>query len=176
VTVSRQISRFELARRLSSEFSIERHIAKRVNLGGVSVRTKSDLQFSLDGSPADFVIELLLTPGILLPEISRLNQARIYPLHPDSHMPTFLLEQIYTLMQQAPLHENLALVRTSTHGRQIVARLHAFESVKDEVDEYGGDDQEVKPLVLDSHRTSRRIWTLAESESQRSYSPRSSDN
>jgi hypothetical protein len=42
VTVSRQISRFELARKLLSELSIECHIAKHVNLGGVSVTTKSD--------------------------------------------------------------------------------------------------------------------------------------
>jgi hypothetical protein len=138
-----------------------------VNLGGLSVTTKSDLQFSLDGSPADFAIELLLTAGIPLDEISRLNQARIYPLHPDSHIAKFFLEQIYTLMQQAPLPENLARVRTSTHGCQIVSRLHAFGSVKDEVDESGGDDQEVKPLASDSHRPSRRIWTLAESEKVR---------
>jgi hypothetical protein len=98
VTVSRQISRFELARRLLSELSIECHIAKRVNLGGVSVTAKSDLQFTLDGRPADFAIELLLTAGIPLYEISRLNQARIYPLHTDSHMPKFFHEQICTLM------------------------------------------------------------------------------
>jgi hypothetical protein len=73
VTVSRQISRFELTCRLLSEPLIERHIAKRVNLGGVSVTTKSDLHFSLDGSSADFAIELLLTVWIPLHEISRLN-------------------------------------------------------------------------------------------------------
>jgi hypothetical protein len=85
-------------------------------------------------------------------------------LNPDSHMPKFFLEQIYTLLQQTPLPENLARVRTSTHGCQIVSRLHAFGSVKDEVDESGGDDQEMKPLASDSHRPSWRIWTLAESE------------
>jgi hypothetical protein len=135
-----------------------------VNLGGVSVTTKSDLQFSLDGSPADFAIKHSLTVGIPLHEISCLNQARIYPLHPDSHMPKFFLEQISTLMQQAPLPENLARVRTSTRGCQIVSRLHAFGSVKDEVDKSGGDNQEVKPSASDPHRPSRRIWTLAESE------------
>jgi hypothetical protein len=36
--------------------------------------------------------------------------------------------------------------------------------VKDELDEFGGDDQEVKLLASDSHWPSRRIWTLAESE------------
>jgi hypothetical protein len=39
--------------------------------------------------------------------------------------------------------------------------------VEDEVDESGGDNQEVKPLALDSHRPSRRIWTLAVSEKVR---------
>jgi hypothetical protein len=150
VTGTRQISRFELARRLLSELSIDRHITKRVNLGGVSVTAKSDLQFSLDGSPADFAIELLLTAGIPLHEISRLNQARIYPLNPDSHMPKFYLGKRYTLMQQAPLPENMVRVRTSIHGYQIVSRLHGSRNVKDEVDESGGEDQEVKPLTSDS--------------------------
>jgi hypothetical protein len=67
-------------------------------------------------------------------------------------------------MQQVPLHENLARVRTSTHGCQIVSRLHAFGSVKNEINESGSDDQRVKPLASDSHRPSRRIWTLVESE------------
>jgi hypothetical protein len=39
--------------------------------------------------------------------------------------------------------------------------------VKDEMDGSGGDEQEMKPLALDSHRPSQRIWTLAESEKVR---------
>jgi hypothetical protein len=57
-------------------------------------------------------------------------------------MPKFFLEQIYTLIQQAPLPKNLARVRTSTHGCQIISRLHAFGSVNG-------------------------IWTVAESENVR---------
>jgi hypothetical protein len=96
VTICRQTSRFELARGLLSQLSIERHIAEGVNLGGVSVPTKSDLQFSLDGSPADFAIELLLTAGIPLHEISRLNQARInrriqIPIYPNSFLNKYIL-------------------------------------------------------------------------------------
>jgi hypothetical protein len=119
--------------------------------------------FSLDGNPADFVIELFLAAGIPLHEIARLNPHRLLPLGPDAHIPKFLIEHIYVLMHQAPLREKLAPARTFTQGCQIVSRLNAFGCEKDEADESDSDDQKAE-FVVGLHLSSRRIWKLQESE------------
>jgi hypothetical protein len=64
VTVIRRLGRFELAGRLLSELSIQHHVSKQGHLDGVSLRLRNELEFSLDGSSADFAIELLLAAGI----------------------------------------------------------------------------------------------------------------
>jgi hypothetical protein len=45
VTVERQVSRFELARHLLRDLCIEQHIAKWVNLDGLSLSSASELDF-----------------------------------------------------------------------------------------------------------------------------------
>jgi hypothetical protein len=57
VIVTHQVSRFELGRHLLRDLCIERHIAKRVNLGGASLKSGSQLNFHVDGNPSDFAIE-----------------------------------------------------------------------------------------------------------------------
>jgi hypothetical protein len=163
-TVRRQVSRFELSRRLLSELSIERHIAKRVNLGGVALKIKSDVQFSLDGNPSDFAMELLYAAKIPLHEVSQLNRERVLPLDPESYIHRGFIEQIFILIQQAPLPKNLTRVRTSTQGCQIINRFHVFAGAKDEMSESDDDEQDPEHLASDSHPLPTRIWKLAEIE------------
>jgi hypothetical protein len=117
VTVVRRLGRFELAGRLLSELSIQHHISKRGNLGGVSLRLRSELEFSLDGRPAGFAIELLLAAGIPLREIAHLNPHPGLLLDPDAHIPKSFSDQIYALMHEGQLPEKFIRVRTSTQGR-----------------------------------------------------------
>jgi hypothetical protein len=59
--------------------SIDRHVSKRVNLGGVSLGFKSESKFALDKNPTDFAMEPLLAARIPLSEIVHLNPPRITP-------------------------------------------------------------------------------------------------
>jgi hypothetical protein len=129
-----------------------------VNLGGVSLQIGSELQFSVDGNTADFVIEQLLVAVISLREMSHLNRGRVLPLDRDSlnRGPKSFIEKIYVFVQH--LHQC---------PKSIVSRLNAFGRVKDEVDESDSDDQETGRLASDSHPPSRRTWKLAESEKLR---------
>jgi hypothetical protein len=75
-------------------------------LGGVFLRLRSELEFSLDGSPADFAIELLLAAGIPVRDFDYLNPHPGLPLDPDAHIPKSFIEQTYTLMHEAQLPKN----------------------------------------------------------------------
>jgi hypothetical protein len=166
VTVERQVSRIELMSHLLQDLCIERHITGRVNLGGLSLSSGSELDFQLDENLSDFAIELLLTAKSPLLEVYRLHRGPILPLEPSTHLCRSFLKQINVFMLAAPLAQNLAPVRSSTQGGQIVSRLHAFGSARHEEDH--SDDE--PPLEgeaagrVDPDLVSRRHWTLGELE------------
>jgi hypothetical protein len=155
-----------------SHLSIERHIAKRVNLGGVIVKRQSDLDFSLEGNSADFAMELLVASGIPLREVFRLNREGTLPLDPDTYVCRSFVEQMYTLMQMAPLLENLARVRPSTQGCQILNRLHAYGRARDEGDGLEDDDQETEPSGAGSQSSPSKphqAWSLGDQEKMKDH-------
>jgi hypothetical protein len=86
VTIERQVSLFELACHLLRDLCIERHVAKRMNLGGLSMSPERELDFQLDGNASDFANELLLTAKISFLEVYRLRRERILPLEPSAYV------------------------------------------------------------------------------------------
>jgi hypothetical protein len=114
-------------------------MAKRVNLGGLSLSSESVLDFQFDRNPSDFAIELLLTAKILLLEVYRLHREWILSLELSTYVCRSLLQQINAFMLAAPLAQNLAPARSSTQECQTVSRLHAFGSARHKED-YSDDE------------------------------------
>jgi hypothetical protein len=94
VTDKREASRFELARHLLRDLYTERRIAKRVNLGGLSLSSGSELDFQFAGNASDFAIKLLLIAKIPLLEVYRLHRERILPLEPSTYVCISFLQHI----------------------------------------------------------------------------------
>jgi hypothetical protein len=79
----------------------------------VSLELRNELEFSLEGNPTDFFIELLSATGIPSLEIAHLNSHRVIPLDSDAHISKSFIGQIYALMHQALFREDLARSRKS---------------------------------------------------------------
>jgi hypothetical protein len=130
-TVKHQVARFELARHLLTHFSIERQVAKRVNLGGVDLDDVPASEFCYDGTPSDFAWELLILAGVPNDAVAACGI-----LADRRDCPSFI-EMTMELSRESPLNPGIASVRDSTQGCQIISRLHEFGSLKKKEEEIG---------------------------------------
>jgi hypothetical protein len=108
-TVRRQLSRFELAQHLLSTISIERHIAKRANLGGVALTRESDDNFAYEWSLNDFAIELLMAAGVSVQEFYRMKI--LLDVNLEEYLFRRFVDQNRKLGGQLPLEEEMPRVR-----------------------------------------------------------------
>jgi hypothetical protein len=155
MTVRRMLSRLELARHLLSTISIERQVAKRINLGGIALGSGDARGFAFEGNSNDFAIELLVATGVDVNALSQMHALLGLNTETDSHRS--LIQQSRLLAGEAPLSEVLPRIRNSTRGSQIVSRLHVFGSQKHEMSEPSQQDGTL-PVV----RRSRVVWSIAD--------------
>jgi hypothetical protein len=122
--VEHQVARFELARSQLCGIGVERKIAKRVNLGGISFRRGEGVEMELQGTPASFAAELL--------NLSHMQECFIGGRQPDSYPACGFIDQIWHLMKQSPLDARFSRVQMSTQGSSIVSRYHVFRSTSEQ--------------------------------------------
>jgi hypothetical protein len=93
--VEHQMSRSEFARSRLSVLGVERKIAKRVNLGGISMARSVGIEMVLEGTSASFAAELLNFSGT--------KDWVICDGAPEFHPSCGFLDQIWKVMDLSPL-------------------------------------------------------------------------
>jgi hypothetical protein len=116
-----QLARFELARSQLQGIGIgiERKIAKRVNLGGVSLKQDDWVDFVLQGTSSDFAADLLKFAGI--------TGWTIAGTGPESFAPCDFINQIWSLIECAPLDAPFSRAQPSIQNASIMTRYHIFQ-------------------------------------------------
>lgn len=137
-TVLHQLARFEVARSLLTTLGIERKIAKRVNLGGISLGRTDVVDVVLEGTSSDFAAELLAFAGI--------SGWTIGGKGSDAFTPCNFIEQIWALMECAPLETQVGALDPSIQNNTILTRYRAFQSGPQE----GPASEELPPPVPES--------------------------
>jgi hypothetical protein len=117
--VEHQVARFKLARSKLAGMEVERKIAKRVNLGAISLGRSDAVEIALDGTPASFAAELL--------KFSKTKGWAIAGLGPDSYPPCGHIDPIWRVPELAPRGTRFSRVQRSAHGCYILSRDHLFQ-------------------------------------------------
>jgi hypothetical protein len=126
---------------------MERKTAKRVNLGGISLGRRDGVDKMLRGTPAAFAAQLL--------HFSNTKRWIIAGLGPESYPSCGFVDQIWELMELAPLDARFSRAQTSTQRCSIVSRYYIFRDV-------------TKPLEAPEHPVSRPgLWSAEDCEKLR---------
>jgi hypothetical protein len=123
--VKHQVARFELARAKMCELGIERKVAKRVNLGGISLGRDDCVDLELEGTATGFAADLVKLAGIIDWTIGG-KSLEFYPT------PSHFIEQIWRLMDLAPLGDRFSQFRSSIQNLSIIDRYRSFDPVPEQ--------------------------------------------
>jgi hypothetical protein len=118
--VQHQVARFEFARSRLSVLGVERKIAKRVNLGGMSTARSDGVEMVLEGTSASFAANLLNFSGA--------KDCVICGGAPEFRPSCGLINQIWKLMDLAPGNARFSRVQSCTQGMSILNRYITFRS------------------------------------------------